>query len=130
MSQVDGMLADNRSRIDSIAVNAEQATSNLTQLSNKLDTAVDDLLPKATALLDDTRASLADVREVLRTTDSKLHGLDMQQVADVLENIDTATRNLSDLSQDLKDRPYKLIRTEKPELSRFPTGAAAPAKSP
>src|SRR5204863_634593 len=110
MRAIDTMLAENRERIDGIVTNADKTTAQMSELTIKLTDAVDDVLPKATALLDETRSSLADVRQVLSTADGAMRGLDMRQVSDVIENLDTASRNLSDLSRELKDRPYKLIR--------------------
>lgn len=130
MRQVDEILTGNRARLDSIVVHANETSVEMARLSRRLGTAVDDLLPRTTALLDETRGSLEDVRKVLASADHVLNGVDMRQVADVLENIDTASRNLSDLSRDLKDRPYRLIRAEKPPLARFPVGAPAPANTP
>lgn len=118
-SQMDGIMADNRQHIDSIVRNADRTTADLGALTRRLDAAVDEVLPRATNLLDETSTSLADVRRVLGSADGVLRGLDMQQVADLLSNMDTATRNLADLSRDLKDRPYRLLRPDKPNPPRF-----------
>ena len=117
--QMDGIMADNRNHIDSIVRNADQATADLGALTRKLDSAIDAIVPRTTTLLDETTTSLADVRKVLGSADGVLRGLDMQQVADLLSNIDTASRNLADLSRDLKDRPYRLLRPDKPTPPRF-----------
>jgi phospholipid/cholesterol/gamma-HCH transport system substrate-binding protein len=125
---VNDLLEANRSRIDGILRNADAATQKLGVVADRVDAAIQDVVPKASDLIDHSRVALDDVRKLLATANTTLRGVDVQQVNDLLANVETASRNLSDMSRDLKERPYKLLRTEKPLAPRFP--GEAPAAGP
>ena len=113
--EVEALVAENRERFDGILRNAESTTANLSEASAQLDRSLDTILPKAETLIDSTDRTLADIRGLVSTADDSLSSLDAQRVNDILENLDATTRNLSEFSRELKDRPYRLIRTEKRE---------------
>lgn len=113
--EVEALVAENRERFDGILRNAEATTGNLEEASAQLDRSLDTMLPKAEGLIDTADRTLADVRSLVASTDASISSLDAQRINDVLENIEATTRNLAEFSRELKDRPYRLIRTEKRE---------------
>ena len=120
-AQVDDLVADNRQRLSDLIESAGRTTTNLEHVTTQVSEALHDILPKTNALLDETNHAVADMRGLIGSTGSVLSSLDVQQINDLLGNLDATTRNLTEFSRDLKDRPYRLIRTEKAQPPRFPT---------
>lgn len=115
--EVESLVAENRERFDGIMRNAEATTDSLREASAEIDRSLDTMLPKAEGLIDDTDRTLADIRSLVASADEAVSSMDPQRINDVLDNIDATTRNLAEFSRELKDRPYRLIRTEKHEPS-------------
>jgi len=62
--------------------------------------------------LDQARATMGDVQASLRAKD--------QGIADTLENLRTATDNLTELTESVKERPWSLVRIKQPKDRRVP----------
>ncbi len=119
--EIEGTISENRERFDTVMRNAEASSDTLRSASLKIDASLEKVLPRTETLLATADKTLGDIRLLVATADGTLSALDAQRVNDLLDNLDATTRNLAEFSRDLKDRPYRLIRTEKrePQPSRF-----------
>lgn len=101
-------------RIGRIVNNAEQMTQNLIQVSNKLDTAaqqVDSLVTTTSTMMegnnDDLRKALLDLRTTM--------GVIEQNMNSIMYNIDSTSRNLNEFSRQIRDNPSVLLNSSTPK---------------
>jgi len=118
--EIEGLVVDNRAHLDVALANAEASTQSLRSATQQLDESLDDLLPEGQRLLEQTRQTMGEMQSLVQKTQETMTALDVQQLNDLLANLEATSRNLSEFSRDLKDRPYRLLRPEKPQPSRFP----------
>jgi len=60
----------------------------------------------------EARHLLADMQVLVRANDYKIN--------DTIENLRTATENLDDLTESVKQRPWSLVRIKQPEDRKVP----------
>ena len=119
LDNVNGLLAAERPKIDRL-------TDQLNTLAEHADTTVQNVngtvtdvreplrndLAELQATLQQARALLSDVQVVVRANDYKID--------DTIENLRTATDNLDQLTDSLKQRPWSLVRIRQPKERRVP----------
>lgn len=110
---MQSLVADNRERLDGVIRSAQMTADSFRNASAQIDESLDRILPKAEILLDSTDRAVTDLRGLVVSAKGTLSAFDVQRINDLLDNLDSTTRNLAEFSRDLKDRPYRLIRPEK-----------------
>ena len=119
LDNVDGLLATERPKIDRLA-------DQLNTLAEHTDTTVQNVngtvtdtreplrndLAELQATLQQARALLSDMQVVVRANDYKID--------DTIENLRTATDNLDQLTDSLKQRPWSLVRIRQPKERNVP----------
>ena len=119
LDNVNGLLTAERPKIDRL-------TDQLNTLAEHADTTVQNVngtvtdvreplrndLAELQATLQQARALLSDVQVVVRANDYKID--------DTIENLRTATDNLDQLTDSLKQRPWSLVRIRQPKERRVP----------
>jgi phospholipid/cholesterol/gamma-HCH transport system substrate-binding protein len=119
LDNVNGLLATDRPKIDRLI-------DQLNLLSQHADTTVQNVngtvtdvreplrndLAELQATLQQARALLSDVQVVVRANDYKID--------DTIENLRTATDNLDQLTDSLKQRPWSLVRIRQPKERNVP----------
>jgi ABC-type transporter Mla subunit MlaD len=119
LDNVNGLLAAERPKIDRL-------TDQLNTLAEHADTTVQNVngtvtdvreplrndLAELQATLQQARALLSDVQVVVRANDYKID--------DTIENLRTATDNLDQLTDSLKQRPWSLVRIRQPKEREVP----------
>ena len=119
LDNVNGLLATDRPKIDRLI-------DQLNLLSQHADTTVQNVngtvtdvreplrndLAELQATLQQARALLSDVQVVVRANDYKID--------DTIENLRTATDNLDQLTDSLKQRPWSLVRIRQPKEREVP----------
>ena len=119
LDNVNGLLAAERPKIDRL-------TDQLNTLAEHADTTVQNVngtvtdvreplrndLAELQATLQQARALLSDMQVVVRANDYKID--------DTIENLRTATDNLDQLTDSLKQRPWSLVRIRQPKERRVP----------
>jgi phospholipid/cholesterol/gamma-HCH transport system substrate-binding protein len=119
LDNVNGMLATERPKIDRL-------TNELNALSQHADDTIENVngtvsdvrepVRKDLAELQNTllqaKQLLADMQVVVRANDSKID--------DTIDNLRTATENLDQLTESVKQRPWSLIRVKQPEDRKVP----------
>jgi phospholipid/cholesterol/gamma-HCH transport system substrate-binding protein len=119
LDNVNAMLATERPKIDHLAdqLNAlSQHADETIQNVNGTVTEVREPVRKDVVELQNTlleaKHLLADIQVIVKANDYKID--------DTIENLRTATENLDDLTESVKQRPWSLIRIKQPEDRKVP----------
>jgi phospholipid/cholesterol/gamma-HCH transport system substrate-binding protein len=119
LDNVNGMLATERPKIDRL-------TDQLNALSQHADDTIQNVNGTVSDLRDPVRKDLAELQNTLLEAKQLL--ADMQllvrandyKIDDTIENLRTATENLDQLTESVKQRPWSLIRVKQPEDRKVP----------
>jgi phospholipid/cholesterol/gamma-HCH transport system substrate-binding protein len=119
LDNVNAMLATERPKIDRL-------TDQLNALSQHADETVQNVNGTVSEVREPVRKDLAELQDTLLETKRLL--ADMQvlvkandyKIDDTIENLRTATENLDDLTESVKQRPWSLIRIKQPEDRKVP----------
>jgi ABC-type transporter Mla subunit MlaD len=119
LDNVNAMLATERPKIDRL-------TDQLNTLSQHADETIQNVNGTVSEVREPVRKDLAELQETLLETKRLL--ADMQvlvkandyKIDDTIENLRTATQNLDDLTESVKQRPWSLIRIKQPEDRKVP----------
>jgi ABC-type transporter Mla subunit MlaD len=119
LNNVDAMLATERPKIDRLtdqlsvlSQHADETVENVNStVSDMRQPALQDLAELQKTLLE-TKRLLADMQVLVKANDYKID--------DTIENLRTATENLDDLTESVKERPWSLIRIKQPEDRKVP----------
>ena len=119
LDNVDAMLATERPKIDrltdqlgALSQHADETVQNVNgTVSEMREPARKDLAELQDTLLE-AKHLLADMQVIVRANDYKID--------DTIENLRTATENLDDLTESVKQRPWSLIRIRQPEDRKVP----------
>jgi phospholipid/cholesterol/gamma-HCH transport system substrate-binding protein len=133
LQQANGLLADERPKIDHIA---DQLLS-LTQHADSAIVKAGPVIDHADAAIQTVNATVGDLREPMRKDLAELQNTlnearnllgAMQTIVqandykidDTIENLRTATDNLDQLTNSVKERPWSLIRIKQPKDRKVP----------
>jgi ABC-type transporter Mla subunit MlaD len=119
LANVNAMLETERPKIDRL-------TDQLNTLSQHADETIENVNGTVSELRGPVRKDLAELQDTLLETKRLL--ADMQvivkandyKIDDTIENLRTATENLDDLTESVKQRPWSLIRIKQPEDRKVP----------
>jgi phospholipid/cholesterol/gamma-HCH transport system substrate-binding protein len=119
LDNVNAMLETERPKIDRL-------TDQLNTLSQHADETIENVNGTVSELRGPVRKDLAELQDTLLETKRLL--ADMQvivkandyKIDDTIENLRTATENLDDLTESVKQRPWSLIRIKQPEDRKVP----------
>jgi ABC-type transporter Mla subunit MlaD len=119
LDNVDAMLATERPKIDrltdqlnTLSQHADETIQNVNGTVSAVREPVQKDLVELQNTLLQTKQLLADMQGIVRANDSKID--------DTMENLRTATENLDDLTESVKERPWSLIRIKEPEDRKVP----------
>jgi phospholipid/cholesterol/gamma-HCH transport system substrate-binding protein len=119
LDNVNAMVTAERPKIDRLADQLNTLSQHADQTVQNLNGAVSDVrqpiredLAQLQSTLLQTRQLLADMQVLVRANDYKID--------DAIENLRTATENLGQLTDSVKQRPWSLIRIKQPEDRRVP----------
>jgi phospholipid/cholesterol/gamma-HCH transport system substrate-binding protein len=119
LDNVNGMLATERPKIDRL-------TDQLNTLTQHADDTIQNVNGTVTDVREPVRKDLAELQNTLLEARQLL--TDMQvlvrandyKIDDTIENLRTATQNLDELTDSVKQRPWSLIRVKQPEDRKVP----------
>jgi len=119
LDNVDAMLATERPKIDRL-------TDQLNALSQHADETIQNVNGTVSEIREPARKDLAELQDTLLEAKHLL--ADMQvivrandyKIDDTIENLRSATENLDDLTESVKQRPWSLIRIRQPEDRKVP----------
>ena len=104
----NGLVAKVSPAVDNMNATVSNANQTITAVRDPLRTD----LAEAQKTLDQARSLIADLQAAMRAKD--------QGITDTLENVRTATDNLNDLTESVKERPWSLIRIKQPKDRKVP----------
>jgi phospholipid/cholesterol/gamma-HCH transport system substrate-binding protein len=119
LDNVNGMLATERPKIDRL-------TDQLNTLSQHADETIQNVNGTVSDVRDPVRKDLAELQQTLLQTRQLLSDMQLlvrtndDKIGDTIENLRTATENLDDLTESVKERPWSLIRIKQPEDRKVP----------
>ncbi len=119
LDNVNGMLVTERPKIDRL-------TDQLNALSQDADDTIQNVNGTVSDVREPIRKDLADLQSTLLQAKQLLS--DMQvlvrandyKIDDTIENLRTATQNLDELTESVKQNPWSLIRIKQPEDRKVP----------
>jgi phospholipid/cholesterol/gamma-HCH transport system substrate-binding protein len=119
LDNVNGMLATERPKIDRL-------TDELNALSQHADDTIQNVNGTVSDVREPVRKDLAELQNTLLQAKQLL--ADMQvlvkgndyKIDDTIENLRTATENLDQLTESVKQRPWSLVRIKQPEDRKVP----------
>ena len=122
LDNVNAMLATERPKIDRL-------TDQLNALSQHADETIQNVNGTISDVRDPVRKDVAELQNTLLEAKHLL--ADMQvlvrandyKIDDTIENLRTATENLDDLTESIKQRPWSLVRIKQPEDRKVPSNA-------
>ena len=106
--EANGVMARLGPAVDNANATVSNANQTITEVRQPLQTDLTELRKT----LDQARALIADVQASVRTKD--------QGMNETLENVRTATANLNDLTESVKERPWSLVRIKQPKDRKVP----------
>jgi phospholipid/cholesterol/gamma-HCH transport system substrate-binding protein len=119
LDNVDAMIATERPKIDRLTdqLNAlsQHADETIQNVNGTVSEAREPIRKDAVELqntLLQAKQLLADMQVLVKANDYKID--------DTIENLRTATENLDDLTQSVKQRPWSLVRIKQPEDRKVP----------
>lgn len=119
LNQVDGMLTDERPKIDRLS-------DQLLVLSQHADSTIENVNGTVTDLREPIRKDLAELQTTLQEARSLLTNMQVivrandYKINDTVDNLRVATDNLDQLTDSLKQRPWSLIRIKQPKERNVP----------
>jgi ABC-type transporter Mla subunit MlaD len=119
LNNVNAMLATERPKIDRL-------TDQLNMLSQHADETVQNVNGAVSDVREPVRKDLAELQDTLLETKRLLADVQVlvkannYKIDDTIENLRTATENLDDLTESVKQRPWSLIRIKQPEDRKVP----------
>jgi len=119
LDNVNGMLANERPKIDRL-------TDQLNTLAQHADATVQNVNGTVTDAREPLRKDLTELQTTLQQAKSLLTDIQVMvrandyKIDDTVENLRTATDNLDQLTDSLKQRPWSLIRIRQPKEREVP----------
>jgi phospholipid/cholesterol/gamma-HCH transport system substrate-binding protein len=119
LDNVNAMLATERPKIDrltdqlnAVSQHADETIQNVNGTVSDIRQPVREDLAQLQSTLLQTKQLLSDMQVLVRANDYKID--------DTIENLRTATENLGQLTESVKQQPWSLIRIKQPEDRKLP----------
>jgi phospholipid/cholesterol/gamma-HCH transport system substrate-binding protein len=119
LDNANGMLATERPKIDrltdrlnALSQHADETIQNVNGTVNDVRQPIREDLAQLQSTLLETKKLLSDMQVLVRANDYKID--------DTIDNLRTATENLDELTESVKQRPWSLVRVKQPEDRKVP----------
>jgi ABC-type transporter Mla subunit MlaD len=113
------MLATERPKIDRLTDRLNTLTQHADDTIQNVNGTVTDVREPIRADLADLQSTLLQARQLLSDMQVLVRANDFK-IDDTIENLRTATQNLDELTDSVKQRPWSLIRIKQPEDRKVP----------
>lgn len=111
--RIDSLVARHEGDVDSAIVDAREATRRLRITAEEAQRLVAEVRPEVRELVGQVGEGVQRTEELLAEVRDAIDDVDLARVNELLENLQVASRNLAELSRNVKDRPYLLLRPER-----------------
>jgi ABC-type transporter Mla subunit MlaD len=126
LANTDTMMTHTTPKVDQISDQVLSLTKNANAVIAKVGPAVDNVNQTVsnadatiTALREPGQADLVEMRKTLSDLQASMRAKD-QDLTYTLENLRMITDNLNELTESLKERPWSLVRIQRPKGRRVP----------
>jgi ABC-type transporter Mla subunit MlaD len=119
LDNVDEMLATERPKIDRLTDQLNALTQHADDTIQNVNGTVSDVREPIRRDLADLQSTLLQAKQLLADMQVLVRGNDYK-IDDTIENLRTATQNLDELTESVKQRPWSLIRIKQPEDRKVP----------
>ena len=113
------MLATERPKIDRLTDQLNTLTQHADDTIQNVNGTVSDVREPIRTDLADLQSTLLQARQLLSDMQVLVRANDFK-IDDTIENLRTATQNLDELTDSVKQRPWSLIRIKQPEDRKVP----------
>lgn len=126
LAHSDAMVADLSPRVDEISERVLKLTKDADVVVGKMGPTVDNANQTITAIRQPTQDDLAQLGKAIEETRGLINSLEVlvrtnsQNTTYTLENLRMATDNLNDLTEEVKERPWSLVRIKQPKDRQVP----------
>ena len=126
LTNSDMMIAQLRPQVERISEQVLQLTTDAKIVVGKMGPTVDNANQTITAIRQPTQADLAELQKTLEETRGLIDNLQVLVRANALnttytiENLRMATDNLNQLTEEVKERPWSLVRIKQPKDRQVP----------
>src|SRR5262249_55679690 len=104
---------------DALIVSANPIPPNIDQAITTVNDILDGIREPLTKDLVELQTAIQQARDVLASVQNVL-GANGQDVAETVQNLRSASENVRDMTETLKQRPWNLIRTSQPSERKVP----------
>jgi phospholipid/cholesterol/gamma-HCH transport system substrate-binding protein len=119
LDNVNEMLATERPKIDRLTDQLNALTQHADDTIQNVNGTVSDVREPIRRDLADLQSTLLQARQLLADIQVLVRANDFK-IDDTIENLRTATQNLDELTDSVKQRPWSLIRIKQPEDRKVP----------
>jgi phospholipid/cholesterol/gamma-HCH transport system substrate-binding protein len=119
LDNVNEMLATERPKIDRLTDQLNTLTQHADDTIQNVNGTVTDVREPIRTDLADLQSTLLQARQLLSDMQVLVRANDFK-IDDAIENLRTATQNLDELTDSVKQRPWSLIRIKQPEDRKVP----------
>ena len=119
LDNVNEMLATERPKIDRLTDQLNALTQHADDTIQNVNGTVSDVREPIRKDLADLQSTLLEARQLLSDIQVLVRANDYK-IDDTIENLRTATQNLDELTDSVKQRPWSLIRIKQPEDRKVP----------
>lgn len=133
LSQMDGLLTDTRPKIDqsldrlsALTQHADGLMAKLAPVIDHADTTIQNVNGTISDLRDPMRKDLIELQTTLKTTNELVATMQVflrangDKADDTIENLRMTTDNLNQLTDELKQRPFSIVRIRQSEDRKVP----------
>jgi phospholipid/cholesterol/gamma-HCH transport system substrate-binding protein len=119
LDNVNEMLATERPKIDRLTDQMNRLTQHADDTIQNVNNTVSDVREPVRKDLAELQNTLLEARQLLSDMQVLVRANDYK-IDDTIENLRTATQNLDELTDSVKQRPWSLIRVKQPEDRKVP----------
>jgi ABC-type transporter Mla subunit MlaD len=119
LDNVNGMLATERPKIDRLTDQLNALSQHADDTIQNVNGTVSDVREPIAKDLADLQSTLLEAKQLLSDMQILVRANDYK-IDDTIENLRTATQNLGELTDSVKQRPWSLIRIKQPEDKKVP----------
>ena len=133
LDQVNGLLSDQRPKLNRIsdrllalAQHADELAAKLGPVTDHADGTIENFNGMLTDLRDPLQSDVVELQKTLAEAKTLLANMQVvirandYKIDDTIENLRVTTENLNELSDSLKQRPWSLIRIKQPKERQVP----------
>ncbi len=121
LTSLNRLLEDNQQAIAAMMANSNEVISNLSQMSERLDTLLLENQDSIARSIQQLEATLTQSQELIQNMKQSMKNVDQMITTqndnydEIMDNLNRTSRNLDEFTRTIKERPWSLIRKSAPK---------------